>query len=279
MSTYQHHEDLAIQLWFAASKTQSLSTYLQACQEHRKALQLGPGVDYIRSNCGWFIEPRTDFTVQKAPRYRDCKISVLVVGFSRPEGAMRAAISAQLMASNPELVEVLVCTDESDPLKDRYTALPDLKTFVVQDRRTSAKWNYLYKQSTGDILVLVCDDVVFTTTGWDEYLRKRWPEDGLAVGNPTAPVLLEFPVISRKMADTLGYAAYPEITHGGLDTFWAHVGDALGRYYLFSDVCRVEHRHYETHTIHNRQQRYASKEEFSPQELRQLALTEAQKLK
>lgn len=280
MKTPQQHEELAVKLWFESRDENCFAKFIQACYHHEEALKLDPSLDFARRNCNWFVKPKSFLPKQSEKSfYANCKISVLVVGFSRPEGAMRAAISAQLMASRPELVEILVCTDESDPLKDRYKALPDLTTFVIDDRRTSAKWNHLYKQSTGEIIVMVCDDVVFTTPGWDEYLRRHWPEDGMAVLNTTGPMFLEFPIISRKMADTLGYIAYPELTHAGIDAFWSHVGHTLGIFYYVMSGCRIEHRHYETHIIHDRNKRYSVNQVFTPEEIMDCALTEAQKLK
>lgn len=269
-----------LQPWYEAAQSNCIATYLKACRNYQQALAEHPDDPYLKDNCGWFIPPDPVLRPQPpSSPYHQSTISVLIVGFSRPEGAMRAATSAKVLALNPDKVEVLVCTDTSDPLKDRYEALPDTTVVICDDRRTSAKWNCLYERSTGDILVLVCDDVVFTTFGWDNTLRSRWPQDGMAVVNPTTPVMLLFPIISRKMADRLGYVAYPNITHGGLDTFWAHVGHALGRYYYPLRDCHIDHRHYETHEIHNQKQRYLAGEEFSPEGLKHLALTEVQNLK
>lgn len=249
-------ENLAIQQWQACN-------IVDARKSHWLAREKEPETDWIRYNDYWFYAPdvrvNEDYLINAENSvYKDAKISILMVGYARPEGAMRCATSARLTADRPDLVEIFVVTDESDSLSDRYKNLPEINSFVIPQHKTSEKWNFLYSQCTGDIIVMVADDVVFESRGWDEYLRKSWPDDGVAVmfsDNKSGIELLEFPIISRKMADHLGYAAYPGLQHAGLDTWWEIIGKNLGRLYYLGDVWDLRHHHYETSTVHKRSAR------------------------
>lgn len=246
-------ENLAIKLWREGNLTEGRRL-------HWLARETDPSADWIRYNDYWFHDPDVRVTFDYLSNaensvYKDAKISILMVGYNRPEGAMRCAISAQLTALRPELLEVFIVTDESDVLADRYKNLPELNTFVIPEHRTSDKWNFLYSKCTGDIIVMVADDVIFETRDWDEHLRKSWPDDGIAVmysDSKSGYELVEFPIVSRVMTEHLGYAAYPGMTHAGLDTWWQIIGKNLGRLYYLGDVWRLRHHHYETSVVHNR---------------------------
>lgn len=244
-------ENLAIKAWRE-------NNIVDARRFHNLARQ--SGLVWILENDYWFYEP--DFRVTneflktaKNKSYLNAKISVLIVGYARPEGAMRCVTSARLTADKPELLEVMVVTDESDELKSRYLSLPEVNSFVIDKHTTSEKWNFLYGKCGGDIIVMVADDVIFESRGWDEALRKSWPEDGVAVmfsDSSSGVELLEFPIISRVMVESVGYAAYPGLRHAGLDTWWQIMGKNLQRLYYLGEVWSLRHHHYETSTVHNR---------------------------
>lgn len=248
-----------------AIKYWSESNLPKARDLHAQARKTSPELDWIRHNDIWFIEP--DFNVDNTflekkslenTKYKNAKISLLVVSYSRPEGAMRIASTARVTAKRPELIEILICTDESDPLLERYKILPELNVHIIPEHRTSDKWNYLYSKSTGDIIFMVCDDVIFESWNWDEVLRNLWPDDGMAVmftDDGNGKELLEFPIISRKIADILGYCAYPKLDHAGLDAWWSFIGKKLNRYYYLAKVFRHRHQHYEVSTVHKRETR------------------------
>jgi hypothetical protein len=249
-------EHTAIKLWHA-------NKLVEARDFHNRAKSLDPTAEWIANNDYWYYAPDFRITLEQVKnsankKYLDAKISILIIGHGRPEGAMRAASTARVTATRPELVEILICTDATDALAERYLLLPELTTFVIQEKETSKKWNFLYEKSTGDILVMITDDVIFESWGWDEVLRKLWPDDGIAVmftDDNNGKELLEFPIISRFMAEILGYAAYPGLTHAGLDTWWLIIGKNLGRLYYLADVWRHRHQHYEVTAMHVRSTR------------------------
>jgi hypothetical protein len=244
-------ENLAIKAWSENNITEARRLHMEA----RKS-----GLSWILENDYWFYEPNFRVTEEflktvKNTSYLNAKISVLIVGYNRPEGAMRCVTSARLTADKPELLEIMVVTDETDNLRDRYLTLPEVTSFVIPEHTTSEKWNFLYNKSSGDIIIMVADDVIFESRGWDEMLRKSWPDDGIAVmfsDSSSGIELLEFPIVSRLMIETLGYAAYPGLKHAGLDTWWQMIGYNLGRLYYLGEVWRLRHHHYETSIVHNR---------------------------
>jgi hypothetical protein len=253
--TPEELENTAIKLW-------SENKIEEARNFHWRARELAPNIDWIRYNDCWFIRPnfKVDNTfleqsTVKNSTYKDSKISLLVVSYSRPEGAMRIASTARVTAKRPELVEILICTDKSDPLLDRYKVLPELNVHIIDQHRTSDKWNYLYNISTGEIIFMVCDDVIFESWGWDEVLRNVWPDDGVAVMYSDASngkEFLEFPILSKKMVNTLGYCAYPKLDHWGLDVWWSVIGSELNKLYYLGPVLKHRHQHYEISDVHKR---------------------------
>lgn len=126
-------------------------------KEYRKfhwlARKKEPNVDWIRYNDYWFFEPdvrvnKDYIESSKNSVYKNAKISVLIVGYSRPEGAMRCVTSARLMSDRPELVEIMIVTNESDPLSERYKNLSETNSFIIPQHETSKKWNHLYSICT-----------------------------------------------------------------------------------------------------------------------------------
>ena len=249
---------MAIKYW-------SQNEMKEAREYHELAKKIDPSCEWINHNDIWFINPNIRITKKilednksKITKYKDCKISVIVISYSRPEGAMRIASTAKVTARRPELVEILICTDETDPLVERYKILPELDVSIIKEHRSCDKWNYLYKKSTGDIIVMMCDDVIFESWGWDDVLRDVWPDNGLAVmysDGSKGKELVEFPVISRSMADKLGYCAYPKLDHWGIDAWWAMMGKELNCLYYLGDVWSIRHQHYEVSNVHKRNNR------------------------
>lgn len=256
-------ETLAIEEW-------EKGHFETAYELHKRARTLEPGTQWIKDNDLWFPDiqflPTADEVKEKMGRsgsYRNATISVLLAGFGRPEGALRAAVTARVTATRPELVEVLAATDETDPESGRYLKMPELDAEVVKEYATTAKWNRLASRCKGDIIILACDDVIFESAGWDEVLRSVWPDDGIAVmfsDTRSGQKFCEFPVISRKMMQALSYAAYPKLTHGGADNWWTDIGTKLGRLYYLGAVWRFRHAHYETSAVHDRSKRRSDPE-------------------
>lgn len=253
-----------------------------------KAKQLDPENTWVKANEDWFRPIQRIVTTDdlhnaehRVSSYKDAVVSVLITSFSRPEGALRASATALATASQRDLVEVLVATDITDPLAVRYKEMPELNSEVIIGHPTCMKWNYLATKSKGEIIVLTCDDVIFESYGWDQVLRDMWPDDGMAVmfaDSKSGHEWCEFPVISRKMINVVGYAAYPKLEHPGLDTWWSTIGSVIGRLYYLSYVWSLRHNHYITSDVHDRDLRAADKTMPQFLEYKQICLDHAKKL-
>jgi tetratricopeptide (TPR) repeat protein len=233
--------------------------YAGSRDDYFSARKLDSSHPLVTSNAHWSPEPRTEKPAETGA-YRDAVISVLVVSQGRPDLAWRLLESAIDTAERPDKVEVLVATDVTDARRAEYVENFGRESVVV-GVPTMVKWNQMAGRATGDILVLVCDDVIFESKGWDAVLRDWWPNDGVAVMYSDAGSgcrLLEFPVISRRMMEAVGYAAYPGLLHSGLDTWWSLIGSSIDRLYYLGDVWVLNHAHVsEAAGIRSRSSRYA----------------------
>ena len=229
------------------------------------ARRLSPHHPLIETNRHWFPNPVVvTGKEQTGSVYTDARISVLVTSYGRPELAERVIRSALNTASRPDLVEVLPVTDVTDSRKDEYAEKFGAESVCV-GFSTMLKWNTLASRAKGDILVLACDDVIFESADWDETLRRVFPDDGIAVAysdHGSGAMFCEFPVITKKMVETVGYAAYPNLTHSELDSWWSIIGEDLGRLYYLGEVWDLNHAHEENTTILPRDKRYEKEARF-----------------
>jgi glycosyltransferase involved in cell wall biosynthesis len=242
----------AIKKWYAGDLA-------GARQDYATARKLDPENYLVVQNRAWFPDPIIAKPGErKQGIYKDARISVLVASQGRPDLAQRLQRSAISTAGKPDLVEVLVATDNTDARQAEYRSLFG-ESAVVVGVPTMLKWNQLAGRSRGDILVMVCDDVIFESDDWDERLRELWPDDGVAVmysDSGSGCMLCEFPIVSRTMVGKVGYAAYPGLFHSGLDLWWQSIGEDLGRLYYLGEVWRLRHAHVDSPGIRDKKSRY-----------------------
>lgn len=185
------------------------------------------------------------------------KISLLLPTRGRPELAKRFLQSVAEQSAFPQDVETIIYADEDDVESHAidYPGL-DIKR-LVGPRRTMGYYNSAcLEASTGEIIVLVNDDMVIRTRGWDERLRKLDDSvsDGiyLAYGNDLFKKgdLCTFPILSRKACEVLQqpyHHAYRGafIDYHLMDIFkrLEHAGHR--RIFYLEDVV-FEHLHYRT---------------------------------
>jgi glycosyltransferase involved in cell wall biosynthesis len=106
-------------------------------------------------------------------------ISVLLLTRKRPEGLKRVLESLAQTASRPDLLEVIVSVDEDDPATAQ--ALDGLsypfRIIAAKAPRADAvtqTYNTQYAHSSGDIISICPDDVVFDAKGWDDITRDHF---------------------------------------------------------------------------------------------------------
>lgn len=184
-------------------------------------------------------------------------ISLLMPTRGRPELARRFLQSVVEQSIRLQQVEIILYVDEDDT-ESHSIDYPGLNIQrIIGPRRTMGVYNSeCLAKSSGGIIVLVNDDMVIRTQGWDESLRQLNDsiEDRiyLAYGNDMFKKgnLCTFPILSRRTCEILQepyHHAYRGafIDYHLMDIFkrLEHAGHS--RIFYLEDVV-FEHLHYRT---------------------------------
>src|SRR5262245_46691892 len=136
-------------------------------------------------------------------------LSLIVPTRHRLPSLARLLDSLAATASHPEAVEVVLVVDADDPASAavRHPALT-VRPVVLPPGRTMGRLNQAgYEASRGEVVMLLNDDVVARTPGWDEAIRdcfRGYPDGVLLVHvNDTLMrrALCTFPVVSRRFCE------------------------------------------------------------------------------
>lgn len=138
------------------------------------------------------------------------KISLLMPTRGRPVWAERFINSVLQTSTRIEAIELIIYVDDDDVESHHLSSDAMSVTTIVGPRVTMGAYNSTcYEKSNGDIIVLVNDDMIIQTQGWDEKLRQldaKYP-DGiyLAYGNDLFKKgsLCTFPIMSRHTCELL----------------------------------------------------------------------------
>jgi hypothetical protein len=188
-------------------------------------------------------------------------ISILCPSRGRPALAKRMADSAVQTCKDVHGLEILFYLNADDPLLSEYQQGPYQVFIVGCDGPTSYSWNELARLAAGDILMLMGDDVVFETDGWDGKLRnlaiavqtsqgKRAVavfsfDDGrseLGKGHP-------HPAMTRAAYEQLGYLACPIFRHFFVDTWLVEVAHKAGVFHYLPDVKLLHDKPWKEDTV------------------------------
>lgn len=197
-------------------------------------------------------------------------ISILCPTRGRPEMARRMAESAVETAADTRGLEILFWLNEDDPKLSEYKHSPYTVLIMGKDGPTSYAWNELAKRAAGDILMLMGDDVVFETPGWDNKIRHGLI-DHLIPGNKLQDVVVEgsqpgersawpiyghhkvavfsfddgrsplgeghpHPAMTREVYNRLGYLACPMFRHFYVDTWLVDLAKEAGIFHYIPDM-------------------------------------------
>ncbi|HXF67613.1 MAG TPA: ATP-binding cassette domain-containing protein, partial [Burkholderiales bacterium] len=184
-------------------------------------------------------------------------ISLLLPTRRRPEWLRRFLESVLARSERPQRVEVVVYADEDDPQShgSRVEGL-EVRT-LVGPRASMGDYNTAcLERSRGEIVMLVNDDIVIQTRGWDRKLRQMHAAvpDGIYLAYPNdlfkGRGLCAFPVLSRRTCELLG-EPFPHVYRGAfidyhlLDIFKRLEALGHARLIYLEDVI-FEHMHYRT---------------------------------
>lgn len=188
---------------------------------------------------------------------RPTLISLLLPTRGRPALAARFFQSVIEQSIQPESVEIILYVDDDDTDSHELACSGLEIRRIIGPRLTMGEYNSrCLAEARGGIIVLVNDDMVIRTRGWDARLREL--DDSipdriyLAYGNDLfkGGKLCTFPILSRRVCDLL-VDPYPAAYRGAfidyhlLDIFkrLQHMGENRIRY--LEDVV-FEHLHYRT---------------------------------
>jgi len=168
----------------------------------------------------------------QAPRL----ISLLLPTRGRPTLAERFFQSVADQSTHPEAVEIVPYVDEDD-FGSYHLDHPDVQIDkIIGPRLTMGGYNSrCLERSQGEIIILVNDDMVIRTKGWDEKVRSVHEQFSggvyLAYGNDLfkGSKLCTFPILSRRTCELLG-EPYPV----------AYCGTFID-YHLFDIFKRLQH--------------------------------------
>jgi len=184
-------------------------------------------------------------------------ISLLLPTRGRPKLARRFLQSVAEKSVYPQDVEIILYVDEDDS-ESHGIDYPDLNIQrIIGPRQTMGSYNSdCLANSSGEIIVLVNDDMVIRTQGWDERLRQldaSVPDKiYLAYGNDMFKkgTLCTFPILSRKTCRVLRepyHRAYRGafIDYHLMDIFKRLEHAGFARIFFLEDLV-FEHLHYRT---------------------------------
>jgi hypothetical protein len=175
----------------------------------------------------------------------------------RPERARRFLQSVRETASVCERVEIILYVDLDDPESHGIAdAALDVQTIIGPRQSMGANNSACFERARGDIIVLVNDDVVIRTQGWDERIRKLDAQIAdriyLAYGNDEfkRASLCTFPILSRRACQVLQepyHHAYRGafIDYHLMDIFQRLKRAGYDRIFYLPEVV-FEHLHYRT---------------------------------
>jgi hypothetical protein len=104
-------------------------------------------------------------------------------------------------------LEIVAVMDPDDKKHHLYKELRIDKRIEAPMGKTAPElFNVAAEAATGDFLMLVNDDNVMVTEGWDQWLRFAIPDDGIYVAWPNGQAgQCVNPVVSRRWYEMLGW--------------------------------------------------------------------------
>lgn len=166
------------------------------------------------------------------PALRQPLLSLIVPTRGRTEQLRRLLDSLIATASHPQLMEVVLVVDEDDlpSIQFRHDSLL-LKRVVMPPGQTMGDLNRAgYEMSSGRYVMLLNDDVVARTPGWDDKVLacfRELADDILLVHTNDLifkDVLCTFPIVARTFCELTGGICPGEYIRYRIDD---HIGDVF----------------------------------------------------
>lgn len=163
-------------------------------------------------------------------------------------------------------IEIVLGVDDDDPKIDSYKRIAKNLNFVTliifksklfKEEGLSGLWNIMAKKSSGDIIAMVGDDMIFKTVEWDVKIIETFKQqkdniylvhcnDGMrGPGNKYAAVepLAVNSFIHRDYIDAVGRYVQTEEPNIFQDTYLDTLFKTLGRKIYYHDII-IKHLHF-----------------------------------
>lgn len=181
-------------------------------------------------------------------------ISILTPARRRPNNVLRMIYSVQETMSGKNRIEMIFRIDEADEtlnnldfLKQAYSLDNEMLDIIfIIGKETfpdlGVLWNECWEKSSGDILQMGGDDLVYSSKNWDEAVVRKslmYPDQIYVIwgkDHQHDQLLSTHAFVSRKWCETLGWLVPPTgITYFN-DNFIHGIGAAVGRLHYISDM-------------------------------------------
>jgi hypothetical protein len=175
-------------------------------------------------------------------------ISILLPSRGRPEKLRTVITAIADTVAHPKKIEVIIRIDDDDPA-DYDFGMPKFCRLSTGPRPESkvAAYNAAYRLAKGDILMPLGDDSIFVSKSWDEIIKKEFADrpDGILLlygqdGVQNEKLATHY-IISRKMADALGYFSPPMFKGYFGDNFMMDLAQRIGRIKYNSKIA-IDHQ-------------------------------------
>ena len=186
----------------------------------------------------------------------DPKISLLIPTRGRPDNLSRLFDSIKQTSSRVDGVEVVLVVDDDDldMLAFEYEGVFYKRAVVRPGRRMGELNMTAYKASSGKYIMLLNDDVIIRTPGWDDKILAcfRSYADEIVLVHVNDLIFKErlctFPFVSRRFCDLAGELCPEEYHRHRIDDHIYNIFNLLGvmgrtRIVYLPDVV-FEHEHY-----------------------------------
>jgi hypothetical protein len=183
----------------------------------------------------------------------DIKISILCPSRGRPKNLERLIESASENSNNPAQIEFLFYIDDDDKTfidfnAEKYTK-SNLKIITGKRLWISVAHNFLYSQSSGQIVMTAADDFAFRSKGWDTLVQEAFIKSkdnlilvyGSDMGSYGEKMAI-YGFFHRDWIDTVGYCTFPG--RGSPYDLWSfEVAKKINRLEYLPQLA-IEHIHY-----------------------------------
>ena len=173
-------------------------------------------------------------------------ISLLCPTRGRPKEFERM-VSSFRNCTIDQPIEVVAMLDNDDPEFDNYNH--ELINQRISDETTRGKvdmWNVLAGASKGEYMMMVNDDNICNTYGWDWRFTRVKPDDNIFIAWPNGQgAQCVNPIISRRLYNALGYFVPSGFNWWYADTALHSLGAYMGRLCYLPDVTVLSTAHKE----------------------------------